>query len=76
MCYHNGIEESVIAAFDTIQFLITGKDIYCLLLRFVFIHLVQVIDTYKAAAAKDRAEGRLIKKIGERNITVAIDMYL
>jgi hypothetical protein len=74
--HHSGIEGSVIAAFDTIQVLISGKDICRLLLRFAFIHLVQVIETYKAAAAKDRVDGRLIKKVGERNITVAIDMYL
>jgi hypothetical protein len=73
---NNSIKESVIAAFDTIQGLVNGKEIHRLLLRFAYIHLVRVIDIYRAAAAKDRVEGQLSRGVGQRDITVAIDMYL
>ena len=75
VCYHNGSKESVIAAFDTIQGLINGKDICRPLLRFAYIYLVQVIDACQAAAAKDRVKGQP-RGVGQRDITVAIDMYL
>ncbi len=51
VCNDNSIEESVIAAFDTLQSLVNGKQIHRLLLRFAYIHLVRVIDIYRAAAA-------------------------
>jgi hypothetical protein len=37
--------------------------------------LVQVIDIYRVAAAKDRLKGQ-VKGVGQRDITVTIDMYL
>jgi hypothetical protein len=76
---NNSIEESVIAAFDTVQNLVNGKHIHRLLLRFAYIHLVRVIDMYRAAAAKDRVEGQVgqvSRGVGQRDSTVAIDMYL
>src|SRR5271154_4352404 len=45
---NNSIKQSVIAAFDTIQGLVNGKHIHRLLLRFAYIHLVRVIDIYRA----------------------------
>jgi hypothetical protein len=45
-------------------------------LRFAYIHLVRVIDIYRATAAKDRVEGQVSRGVGQRDITVAIDMYL
>lgn len=56
---NNSIEQSIIAAFDTIQGLVNGKHIHRLLLRVAYIHLVRVIDIYRAAAAKDRVEGQV-----------------
>jgi hypothetical protein len=76
VCDNNSIKESVIAAFDTVQDLVNGKHVCRLLLRFVYIHLVQVIDIYRAAATKDRVEGQVSQGLGQRDITVAIDMYL
>ena len=73
---YNSIEESVIAAFDTIQNLVNRKHIYRLLLRFIYIHLVRVIDIYRAAAAKDRVEGQVSRGVEQRDITIAIDIYL
>jgi hypothetical protein len=35
-----------------------------------------VIDIYRATAAKDRAEGQVSRGVGQRDITVAIDIYL
>ena len=66
---YNSIEESVIAAFDTVQNLVNGKHIYRLLLRFAYIHLVRVIDIYRAAAAKDRVEGQVGRGVGQREGT-------
>jgi hypothetical protein len=56
--------------------LVNGKYIHRLLLRFVYIHLVQVINIYRAAATKDRVEGQVSQGVGERDSTVAIDIYL
>jgi hypothetical protein len=56
VCSNNSVEESVITACDTIQGLVNGKHIHRLLLRFAYIHLVRVIDGYRAAAAKDRID--------------------
>ncbi|KAF4630623.1 hypothetical protein G7Y89_g7516 [Cudoniella acicularis] len=76
VCKNNSIKESVIATFDTVQDLVNGKDIHRLLLRFVYIHLVRVIDIYRAAAANDRVEGQVNLGVGKRDITVAVNMYL
>jgi hypothetical protein len=76
VCNNNSIEESVIAAFDTVQNLVNGKHIYRLLLRFAYIHLVRVIDIYRAAAARDRVKGQVSRGVGQRDIAVAINMYL
>lgn len=43
---------------------------------FPYIHLVRVIDICRAAAAKDRVEGQVSRGVGQRDITVAVDMYL
>jgi hypothetical protein len=67
VCNNNSIGESVIAAFDTIQNLVNGKHIHRLLLRFAYIHLVRVIDIYRAAAAKDRVEGQASQEVGALN---------
>jgi len=40
------------------------------------IYLVGVIDMYRAAATKDRVEGQVSRGDGQRDITVAIDIYL
>jgi hypothetical protein len=76
ICKNNSIKESIIAAFDAVQNLVNGKDIYRLLLRFVYIHLVRVINIYRAVAANDRIEGQVSQEVGQRDITVAINMYL
>ena len=35
-----------------------------------------MIDIYKAAAAKDRVKGQVSRGVGERDSTIAINMYL
>jgi carbohydrate-binding DOMON domain-containing protein len=77
LVYNNSnIKESVIAAFDIIQNLANRKHIYRLLLRFAYIYLVRVIDIYRAAAAKDRVKGQVSRGVGQRDITVTINIYL
>jgi hypothetical protein len=76
VCNNNSIEESVVAAFDIVKNLVNGKHIYSLLLQFAYIHLVRVIDIYRAAAANDRVEGKASREVGKCHITVAIDIYL
>ncbi|KAI9769849.1 MAG: hypothetical protein M1840_003843 [Geoglossum simile] len=73
---NNSIETSIIAALDTVQDLLKGNRIRCLLLRFAYIHLAWVIDTYKATAATDRVQGKVSRQVGQRDASVAIDMYL
>ncbi len=72
----SSIEEHVIAAFDMVQHLVNGQEVHRLILRFVYIHLVQVIEAYKATATKDRVEGQVSREAGQRDISVAINMYL
>jgi hypothetical protein len=72
LIYNNSVKESVIAAFDIVQNLVNGKHIYRLLLWFIYIYLVRVINIYRVAAAKDRVKGQ----VRQRDIIVAIDMYL
>ena len=57
VCNNNSIEESVIAAFDTVQNLVNEKHIYRLLLRFAYIYLVRVINIYRVTVIKDRVKG-------------------
>ena len=72
----NDVEASVIDAFDTVQGLVKGNRIRRLLLRLAFIHLARVIDTYKAVAAADRVQGKASRNVGQRDASVAIDIYL
>jgi len=73
---NNSIEASVIAALDTVQDSVKGNRICRLLLRFAYIHLAWVIDAYKAVAATDRVQGKVSRSVGQRDASVAIDMYL
>ena len=72
----SSVEEHVIAAFDMVQHLVNGQQIHRLILRFAYVRLVQIIEVYKATATKDRVEGQVCREPGQRDITVAIDMYL
>jgi hypothetical protein len=45
-------------------------------LRFAYIHLVRVINIYRATAAKDRVKGQISRGVGQRDITVTINIYL
>jgi hypothetical protein len=73
---YSSVEEYVIATFDMVQHLVNGQEIHLLILRFSYIHLVQVIIVYKATATKDRVEGQVSRGFGQRDITGAIDMHL
>jgi hypothetical protein len=57
-------------------YVIEGSKNLRLILRFAYIHLVQVIEVYKATAAKDRVKGQVSREVGQRGISVAINMYL
>lgn len=72
----NSVDTSVIAALDAVQELLKGNRIRRLLLRFALIHLAWVIDAYKAAAAADRVQGTVSRSVGQRDASVAIDIYL
>jgi hypothetical protein len=68
-------ETSVVAALDTMQYLLKGKRIRRLLLRFALIHLVWFIDSHKAVTATDRIQGKVTRNAGQRDSSVAIGMY-
>jgi hypothetical protein len=76
MAYAIQTEEEHSLASAKRQNLVNGKHLYRLLLRFAYIHLVWLIGIYRAAAARDRVEGLISRGVGQRDITVAIDMYL
>jgi len=73
---NNSIEHSVIAAFDRVRDLSTSKNIGRLMLRFAYIHLRRVIDTYRAVAANERIKRQVGRKVGQSDASIAIDMYL
>ena len=72
----NSAETSVITALDTVQDLLNGNRICRLLSRFAYIYLAWVVDAYKAVAAADRVQGKASRNVGQRDASVAIDMYL
>jgi hypothetical protein len=74
VCNNISMEEFVVAAFDIVKNMVNGKHIYRLLLQFSYIHLVRVINIYRAAAANDRVEGKASREVGKCHITVAIDI--
>jgi hypothetical protein len=76
VCNNNNIKESVIIVFDIIQDLVNRKNIYYLLLRFAYIHLVRVINIYKTIAAKDRVKGQDTRGVRQHDITIIIYIYL
>jgi hypothetical protein len=72
----NSIETSVTVALDTVQDILKGNRICRLLLRLAYIHLAWVIDAYRAVAATDCVQGKASRNVGQRDASVAIDMYL
>jgi hypothetical protein len=73
---NNNIEQSLIAALDIVQGLLKGSRIRRLLLRFACMHLARTVVDYKTVAATDRIRGSTYRRVGRRDATVAIDMYL
>jgi hypothetical protein len=76
MVYSNSIETSVMATLDTVLDLLEGNRVCRLLSRFAYIQLAWLIDAYKAAAATDRVQGKVRRRVGQRDVSVAIDLYL
>jgi hypothetical protein len=74
--YSNSIETSVVAALDTVLDILKGNRVCRLLSRFAYIQLAWLIDAYKAAAATDRVQHKVRRRVGQRDASVAIDLYL
>lgn len=74
--YSCSIETRVVAALDRVQDLLDGKRICRLLLRFAYLQLAWSVDAYKAVAAADRVQHKGKRKVGHRDTTVAITLYL
>ena len=72
----NSIEISVVAALDTLHDFLSSKRPCLLLLRFAYIQLTWMIDAYKAVAATDWIQGKVNRSVGQRDASVAIDLYL
>lgn len=64
---NNSIKDSVIAAFDTIRNLQKETKIGRLILRFAYVHLARVIDSFRESAAKDRIQGHGGRTVGQRD---------
>jgi hypothetical protein len=74
--YSSSIETRVVAALDRVQDLLHGNRVCRLLLRFAYLQLAWSINAYKAVAAADRVKRRGRRKVGHRDATVAINLYL
>jgi hypothetical protein len=70
------VEESVIAAFDTLHELRERKNANRLVQRFAFVRLIRTIEILKAAAKRDRTLGHDCREVGHGDTTIAIDLYL
>jgi hypothetical protein len=56
--------------------IITSRDTPALMLRVAYVQLMPVVQTLKDAAAADRLAGRVPRKRGRRDTSVAIDNFL
>ncbi|KAL2419250.1 hypothetical protein ABEF95_001819 [Exophiala dermatitidis] len=74
--HSSSIETRVVAALDRVQDLLNGNRVCRLLLRFAYLQLAWSIDAYMDVAADDRVLRRVRRKVGHRDATVAIDLYL
>lgn len=74
--YSNIVETSVMTALDTVLDLLKSNRVCRLLSRFAYIQLAWLIDAYKAAAATDRVQHKVRRRVGQRDASVAIDLYL
>ena len=70
------IESSVVAAIQRVNELREDKHSSRLLLRFAYLQLTWEIEAYKTVAATDRIEGRSKRSRGQRDSTIALDLYL
>jgi hypothetical protein len=73
-------DKLVVAAFDTLDNLRYYQGATRLLKRFAYVHLIQAINTYKAAAREDRCHSRTprvrARARGHGDTTIAINTYL
>jgi len=76
LVFNNSIEISVMTALNTVQDLLKSNRICRLLLRFACILLALIIDAYKAVAATNRVQSKVSRTVGQRDASVAIDMYI
>jgi hypothetical protein len=74
--HSRSIETRVVAALDRVQDLLNGYRVCRLLLRFAYLQLAWSINAYKDVAAADRVQRRVRRKVGHRDATVAITLYL
>ena len=70
------VETSIVAALHRVQGLLEDKRTSRLLLRFACLQLTWEIDAYKTVAATDRIQGKAKRSPGQRDSTIAIDLYL
>jgi hypothetical protein len=72
----NNIKTSVVVALDMVRELLKSNRLCRLRLRFACVLLTWSIDAFKAVAATDRAERKVSRSVGQRDATVAINLYL
>ena len=72
----NNIKISVVVALDMVRELLKSNRLCRLRLRFACVLLTWSIDAFKAVAATDRAERKVSRSVGQRDATVAINLYL
>jgi hypothetical protein len=71
----NNIKTSVVVALDMVRELLKSNRLCRLRLRFACVLLTWSIDAFKAVAATDR-ERKVRRSVGQRDATVAINLYL
>ena len=75
-CIGSSTNMSAVAQLHVLGTIILSKDTPVLMLRLAYVGLVRVIETLKDEAAADRLAGKVARKRGRRDASVAIDTYL
>jgi hypothetical protein len=75
-CFGSSTNMSAVAQLHVLGTIIVRKDTPVLMLRLAYAALVRVMETLKDEAAADRLAGKVTRKRGRGDASVAIDTYL
>lgn len=72
----SSMDNRIIIAFQALDEIIAGKDLHPLVSRLAYVQLSCFLSYLKRLVATDRRQGRISSKVGRRNSSVVMDLYL